>query len=167
MCIGGKVVSIDPSDWANKIARQIVEHAGLSDRVDYMVTTSTEAIPQLKAKYGVDHLELVFIDHVKEIYLQDLKLMEQHSLIASGTVLVADNVIWPGTPDYLGMLLSSSSMHVFSQCVVVWTNVTLVTCLWCIIAYVRGSPLYTTVFHDSFLEYSTDKRDGVEVSIRR
>jgi catechol O-methyltransferase len=45
----------------------------------------------------------VFIDHAQHMFLPDLKLMEQHSLIASGTVLVTDNVIYPGAPDYLGI----------------------------------------------------------------
>lgn len=130
-----KLISVDPSTSANAIARQLVELAGLTSKVEFLVQTSTDAIPTIKTRFGIDHLDLVFIDHIKDMYLTDLKLMETSGVIGSGTVLVADNVIFPGSPDYL--------------------------------EYVRASPLYTTVYHDSLLEYTHDKRDGVEVSIRK
>jgi catechol O-methyltransferase len=130
-----KLISVDPSEYANNIARQLVEHAGLTHKVEFVVQTSTVAIPAIKTRFGIEKLDLIFIDHIKDMYLTDLKLMETSGVIASGTVLVADNVIYPGAPDYL--------------------------------EYVRSSPLYTSVYHDSLLEYTHDQRDGVEVSIRK
>lgn len=41
------------------------------------------------------------MDHVKEIYLEDFKLMEKLGAIRQGTTIFADNVIFPGAPDYL------------------------------------------------------------------
>jgi catechol O-methyltransferase len=77
---------------------------------------------------------LIFIDHWKDEYLPDFKLLEQHGLIKKGTVIVADNCIFPGCPDYL--------------------------------EYVRGNKNYKTTLHESFLEYTNDMKDGVEVSTR-
>jgi predicted O-methyltransferase YrrM len=44
---------------------------------------------------------LIFIDHYKEVYLRDFKILEKVGLIKSETMIVADNVITPGAPDYL------------------------------------------------------------------
>ena len=41
------------------------------------------------------------IDHHKDYYLQDLKLLEAYGAIKKGTVIVADNIITPGAPTYL------------------------------------------------------------------
>ena len=45
--------------------------------------------------------DMIFIDHLKKLYLPDLKWMEQRGLITKGTVVVGDNIIIPGAPDYL------------------------------------------------------------------
>jgi len=41
------------------------------------------------------------MDHWKECYLPDLKRVEALQLLQKGSVIVADNVILPGCPDYL------------------------------------------------------------------
>ena len=45
--------------------------------------------------------DMVFFDHCKECYLPDLKRFEEAGLIQPGTVVVADNVVYPGAPDFL------------------------------------------------------------------
>lgn len=40
------------------------------------------------------------MDHYKEYYLRDFKLLEDTGLIKSGTMIFADNIICPGAPDY-------------------------------------------------------------------
>lgn len=96
---------------------------------------------------------MLFIDHHKKLYKSDLQLVEKagllrtvrspraiyssggracvHDIALQGSVVVADNVITPGVPDYL--------------------------------EYVRSHPNFTSVLHESKLEYS-DEKDGVEVS---
>ena len=38
------------------------------------------------------HFHLVFLDHWKDLYKQDLQLIEQRGLIGPGSIVVADNV---------------------------------------------------------------------------
>ena len=45
--------------------------------------------------------DMVFIDHIKNLYLSDFKMMEDWGLIVKGTVVMGDNIIYPGSPDYL------------------------------------------------------------------
>ena len=41
------------------------------------------------------------------MYLSDLRALEAAGLVRPGTVLVADNVIFPGAPDYLAYVRQS------------------------------------------------------------
>lgn len=66
-----------------------------------VVGASQDIIPQLKKKYDVDTLDMVFLDHWKDRYLPDTLLLEECGLLRKGTVLLADNVICPGAPDFL------------------------------------------------------------------
>lgn len=45
--------------------------------------------------------DLIFIDHLKQLYLQDFKELQHMQAAKKGTVVVADNIIFPGSPDYL------------------------------------------------------------------
>ncbi|KAF1318116.1 Catechol o-methyltransferase, partial [Globisporangium splendens] len=87
-----------------EIATEVIGIAGLSEYVTIFVGPFSETYPKLQEN-GIDHVD--------------------------GSVLVADNVITPGAPDYL--------------------------------EYIRGNPNYTSVFQDSFLEYSNEK-DGLEIN---
>lgn len=44
---------------------------------------------------------MIFIDHIKNLYLPDLKWLEEHGAISKGTVVIGDNIIYPGSPEYL------------------------------------------------------------------
>ncbi|KAM9799158.1 catechol O-methyltransferase B [Syngnathus typhle] len=83
------------------IARQVIAWAGVGDKVQLVEGDSGEWIPKLKAHFGVKTFDLVFLDHWKNRYLLDTKLMEECGLLKKGSILLADNVICPGTPDYL------------------------------------------------------------------
>uniref|UniRef100_A0A8D1T9I2 Catechol O-methyltransferase n=2 Tax=Sus scrofa TaxID=9823 RepID=A0A8D1T9I2_PIG len=92
-------IELNPDNAA--IAQQVVDFAGLQDRVTVVVGASQDIIPQLKKKYDVDTLDMVFLDHWKDRYLPDTLLLEECGLLRKGTVLLADNVICPGAPDFL------------------------------------------------------------------
>jgi len=42
----------------------------------------------------------MFLDHLKPLYMPDLKLCESLGLVREGTVLAADNMVKPGNPPY-------------------------------------------------------------------
>ncbi|XP_071981144.1 catechol O-methyltransferase A-like isoform X1 [Engystomops pustulosus] len=80
---------------------------GQTCKVELLVGSSTILIPQLKKKLDIEKFDLVFIDHWKVSYLPDTKLLEECGLLKAGSVLLADNVICPGTPDYLKYVRNS------------------------------------------------------------
>ena len=101
------IVTIDSNSESAKIARRIHEHAGVAHRIQIVIDDTCKAIPQLSKWFNIDSFDLIFIDHNKSAYLRDLKLLEQTGLIKKGTVIVADNVITPGAPDYLRYIRNS------------------------------------------------------------
>lgn len=81
------VVSLEKSPEFAEIARQIIDRAGLTDRIELKVGEAGDIIPHLEG-----HFDLVFIDHWKTRYLADLLLIEKHDLLHEGSVVVADKV---------------------------------------------------------------------------
>ena len=84
---GGRLVSLEASTENARVARAMVELAGLAGLVDLRQAKAEEAIPSLAAPF-----DLVFLDHWKDLYLPDLLRLEQHALLRPGSVVVADNV---------------------------------------------------------------------------
>jgi catechol O-methyltransferase len=98
---GGQLFSVEYSEANASIARRIVEHAGASDRVTFLVGTLADDGKTIATlKQHTDAFDLVFLDHDKTMYLPDLKRLIDAGLLHEGTVVVADNVGFPGVPDY-------------------------------------------------------------------
>lgn len=98
---GAKLFTLEFNPHFAEIARQVIAWAGLEDKVHVIDGESGEWIPKMKEQFGVQSFDLVFLDHWKDRYLPDTKLIEECGLLRKGSVLLADNVICPGTPDYL------------------------------------------------------------------
>jgi len=80
-------VTIEADSLSAEIARSLHEYAGVGDRIK--------------------SFDFIFMDHFGSIYLRDLKMLEELGLITSETMIVADNVIMPGAPDYLAYVRNS------------------------------------------------------------
>lgn len=95
---GGRIVSVEKGGASVEGARANVEFAGLSDRIEIVHGGSSETIPTLEGPF-----DLVFLDHWKDLYRNDLQLIEEHALIRPGSIVVADNVgALFGAHEYLG-----------------------------------------------------------------
>ncbi|XP_053551390.1 catechol O-methyltransferase A isoform X1 [Bombina bombina] len=77
-------------------------------KVELLVGSTSELIPQLKTMLDVTSFDLVFIDHWKASYLPDTKLLEECGLLRTGSVLLADNVTCPGAPEFLHYVRNST-----------------------------------------------------------
>lgn len=95
------IVTIEINPESAATARRIHEHAGVANRIQIIVDQTNRAIPRLSKQFNIDSFDFIFIDHHKEAYLSDFKLLENVGLIKSGTMIVADNIIFPGAPDYV------------------------------------------------------------------
>ncbi|XP_078571937.1 catechol O-methyltransferase-like isoform X2 [Branchiostoma floridae x Branchiostoma japonicum] len=97
---GAKFITLEYFKEVAAVAKEIISFAGLQDRVIQVISESSEAISQMKTKYNIETFDMVFIDHFGDFYLRDIKLLEENNLLRKGTVVVADNIIHPGAPEY-------------------------------------------------------------------
>ncbi len=100
-----KMCCIDPNEYTNKLALEIFEYAGVSDRVyifEGILSDCCENMEKLKI-----HFHHVFLDHEKTTYYSDLLLLEKYNIIRSETLLFADNVIIFKIDDYLNYVNNS------------------------------------------------------------
>jgi catechol O-methyltransferase len=99
---GGRLTSIEINSRHVEVARQIIEHAGLSAHVQFRKGTLSSEFDALQGPF-----DGVLLDHWKDEYLPDLKRLEEHRLIRPGTVVIADNVGFFSVPDYLEYVRTS------------------------------------------------------------
>ena len=87
---GCRLYSFEVDERHCRIARKVIAHAHLTQRVTIVNADAKGAIDYLK-KQGLK-LEYLFIDHDERFYLKDLLLFEP--LLLPGATVVADNVLF-------------------------------------------------------------------------
>ncbi len=100
---GGHLFSVEFSADNAALARRVLEHAGLSDRVTVVTGTlgdGGQTLTTLKNEISDGAVDFVFLDHDKDVYVPDLKHLLDAGLLHIGSVVVADNVGFPGAPEY-------------------------------------------------------------------
>ena len=127
-----KLISIDIDSKSIEISKKMVSFAGLDNKIQFIEGSASRVIPILEEGF-----DFVFIDHGKKSYLNDLLLLEEHSLLNQNAVVFADNV------------------GIFENELENYLN------------YVRNSKLYQSSNIASKLEYRDNIYDAVEISIYR
>lgn len=105
-CVLSKYYSFEVNAEYAALASQLIELAGLSDCVEIIVGAAGHTLPDFEQKLSAANkkytaIDFVFIDHSKDMYVPDLRVLESLGLIAPGTVICADNIYTPGAPDYV------------------------------------------------------------------
>lgn len=88
----GLVVTIDPSDEMIKAADGYLVRAGLRARVRIERGKALEVMPRLNE--SGETFDLVFIDAVKEEYIEYLNLALP--MVRAGGIVIVDNLLWGG-----------------------------------------------------------------------
>ncbi len=101
----GRLVSVEFLEANAEIARAILDHAGVADRVTVVVGTigdGGKTIAALESEHGLGpgKLDFAFLDHAKEAYVPDLEAIVERGWLHPGSVVVADNIKLPGAPEY-------------------------------------------------------------------
>jgi len=104
-----KVFSVELSAANAEVARRIWAHAGVDDRVTCVVGTIGDGGLTLDTLarehgFGAGTLDLLFIDHDKAAYLADLQSIRDRGWLHRGSIVVADNILIPGSPKYRGFM---------------------------------------------------------------
>ena len=98
---GEQYLGIEKNPEMAAVANQLINLAGLQEVARVLVGSSEDVLKQLVKEKVIQEIEFIFIDHWQERYLPDLWLMEELDVLKPGkSVLIADNIIFPGAPKY-------------------------------------------------------------------
>lgn len=107
---GVRIVTLEVDPAHMVIARNIVAFAGLTHIVDVWTGHSKDLLHRLPARYhGKLKFNAVFMDQRGSRYDEDLATLEKHDLLMPGAVVIADNVLKPGSPAFLWRLVKSGA----------------------------------------------------------
>ena len=109
MPAGARICSLEFNAANAAIARRIWDHAGIGDQLTVIVGTLDDGgstIDRLRTEHGFGEgiVDFVFVDHDKAAYLPDLERILGERRLHPGSVVVADNVKFPGAPQYRAFL---------------------------------------------------------------
>ncbi|KAF4467808.1 catechol o-methyltransferase [Fusarium albosuccineum] len=96
---GSQYISVEYNAEYAALAQSLIVFAGLQDFVQIIVGPSAAFLAKL-AKQQLK-IDLLFIDHEADLYLNDLKLVEQYDLLSSKASIVADNICDDKARDYV------------------------------------------------------------------
>ena len=130
--IDEKLVTIEIDKNLTNIAKKNIDKAGLSNKIKVICDNALDVIPTLDG-YKFD---LIFLDAVKNEYLQYLRLIEAKDLLKEGAIVVADNVI-----------IYENEMQDYLE-------------------YVRNSVRYNSKSTETTLEFTKNAKDALEISVR-
>jgi predicted O-methyltransferase YrrM len=138
----GRLRCIEASQANAEVAKAVLEYAGVGNVVDVTVGLSSDVLVDAAGWFPAG-ADWVFLDHCKPCLLPDTLRMEELGIIRAGTVVIADNVVYPGAPDYLRHVGDARAY-----------DTRLIDC----------SFEYNTPWRDGF---SSRKRDAISVSVRK
>jgi catechol O-methyltransferase len=104
---GKRYLSLERNPEFAAVSTMLIDLAGLRDVVRVHVGPSDSSLKRLYDEGQLERIDLLFLDHYKPAYTTDLKLCEYYGLITPGSVMAADNVIFPGNPPYLKYVRST------------------------------------------------------------
>ncbi|KAF5685932.1 hypothetical protein FDENT_6005 [Fusarium denticulatum] len=93
------------------IIMNIVDLAGLSDVVKVITGNAADSLTRLKEEGKLETVDMLFLDHVEDLYVTDLQVAESLELLKKGSHIVADNVLRPGAPEYKQYVKEHKSME--------------------------------------------------------
>ncbi|KAM3076995.1 hypothetical protein ACMFMF_004910 [Clarireedia jacksonii] len=97
-----KVLSLELDPLCATIARQLISLAGLNSMISVFLGSASSTVPLLvsSGQLGKESVDFLFLDHVEDLYMQDFKKVEEEGLFKKEVMVVADNVVRPGAPEY-------------------------------------------------------------------
>ncbi len=91
---GSELITIDIDDELGDISSEFFSKAGVENRVRQIIGDALEVLPTLKQSGKV--FDLVFMDADKRNYLECYNALFDNGLVASGSIILADNTLWDG-----------------------------------------------------------------------
>lgn len=88
---GAQLHTVEINDELQDFAAEYIERAGMRERIVQHIGPALEIVPKLGLVF-----DLVFIDADKREYPAYYRMLLDGGLVHSGSILLADNVLWSG-----------------------------------------------------------------------
>ncbi|WP_298062467.1 O-methyltransferase [uncultured Rikenella sp.] len=88
---GAVLHTVEKNDELYDFAAEYIERAGVRERVVQHIGPALEVVPRLGLVF-----DLVFIDADKREYPDYYRMLMEGGMVRSGSILLADNVLWSG-----------------------------------------------------------------------
>eukprot|EP00435_Cladocopium_sp_Y103_P023535 s353_g5.t1 len=105
LAAGSRVVTVEADLGHALIAQKVIEYAGMSHKVEIITGHTEDVLPWLPQHLGSEMVSLVFMDQRGSRYYEDLEVLKNSGLLMDKAVIVADNVLKPGSPKFLWSIL--------------------------------------------------------------
>ncbi|WP_211264464.1 O-methyltransferase [Acetobacter senegalensis] len=89
---GGRLITMELHEYKSAYAKKMAEQAGLAGWIDFRIGDAVQMIRELSGK-----VDFVFVDLWKDLYAPCLEAF--YPYLNEGAIVVADNMIRPGTED--------------------------------------------------------------------
>lgn len=98
---GQKYLSLELNPTFAHVARELIALAGLEQTVEIIEGPCRESLRKIEYQ-GADGaaFDVIFIDHAKILYLNELKLCEELGFVAPGTTVIADDIVQSNNVEY-------------------------------------------------------------------
>ncbi|MCB1292112.1 MAG: O-methyltransferase [Mycobacterium sp.] len=110
-----RVFSVELSAANAEVARRIWAHAGVGDRITCVIGTIGDGgrtLDVLREKgFTAGAVDFLLIDHDKNAYLADLCAIVDRGWLHPGSIVMADNVGFPGSPKYREFMSEQQGRH--------------------------------------------------------
>lgn len=97
------VLSIEPHETYGDVAREVWAHAGATAKNIALLRgrlADPPTIAAIRSELAGAPVDVVLLDHDKDCYLADLLTLVATGIVGTGTTVVADNIRFPGAPEY-------------------------------------------------------------------
>ena len=88
-----------PPERTRVHARQVIEHAGLSDSIKVEIGDISERFEAIQKKHGIGQIEALLMDHGTSNYLSSLQFLEGKGMVKQDTAVLCDWSLYPGSGD--------------------------------------------------------------------
>jgi catechol O-methyltransferase len=99
-----RVLSLELDPLCAAVAMSVVDLAGLSDIVKVITGHASDSLNRLVSEGKLKHVDMLLLDHREDMYITEFQTCEKLGLLQKGTVIIADNVVRPGAPEYRDMV---------------------------------------------------------------
>ena len=106
-----RVWSLEFDPLFASIAMNLIDLAGLSDHVKVVTGPAVASLRRLVSEGALDHIDVLFLDHVESLYEPDLRAVQSLGLLRPSAQVWADNVVRPGAPDYRAYVRAHPSLQ--------------------------------------------------------